>query len=151
MEGRATAKRGCGTVASAWQGRSPSLAWNGVNQVFVRLQLVQGGITLFLSLQGFALFQCIAREWGCCSTAWMWFVGPGVPGGDLVKVWGALLESLSAWQGTRHRITGLSTEYLTQATAVLSPSCHPRWGQTCQAITALTGCIFGLNFLLLQF
>lgn len=41
---------------------------------------------------GFALFPCIAREQGWCSSAWMWFVGPGVPGGDCVKLWGALLE-----------------------------------------------------------
>lgn len=87
MEGRATAKSSHGgTVASVSPaGQIPFVsgaAWNRVNQAFVRLQLVQVGITLFLSLQGFALFPCIAREWGWCSAAWMWFVGLGVPGGD---------------------------------------------------------------------
>lgn len=56
-----------------------------------------------------------------------------------------------AWQGTRHGTAGLSTGYLTRAKAMLSLLLPTQWEQTSQAITALTGCIFGMNFLLLQF
>lgn len=40
----------------------------------------------------FALFPHVARVQGWCSTAWMLFVGLGMPGGDQVKLWGAQLE-----------------------------------------------------------